>query len=140
MKSIRIVTTVCLLLTAVAFAQSDSQWLMKVHIPFTFSVADQPMPSGIYNIYTITPQWGIRITNTDGKHTAMVNTALNYAKSSSPDTHLVFEQYGSDHFLTQIWFAGDNLSRNLAPGKKATELARDGEVPQTATVIALRNR
>jgi hypothetical protein len=140
MKNVCIVTTVCLLLTAAAFAQSDSQWLMKVHIPFSFAVADQSMPPGVYNIYTVTPQRLIRITNTDGKHTAMVNTALNYAKSSSPDTHLVFEQHGSDHFLTQIWFAGDNLSRNLAPSKKAMELARGGGVPQTATVIALGNR
>jgi hypothetical protein len=72
MKSARTLITICLLLTAATlFAQTEQQWLMKVHIPYNFTVADQPMPAGIYNIYTVTSQRVIRITNVDGKHTLL---------------------------------------------------------------------
>jgi hypothetical protein len=138
MKSVRTLLTICLLFTAATlFAQSESQWLMKVHVPYNFTVTNQPMPAGIYNIYTVTSQRVIRITNVDGKHTANVNTLLNYSGSASPNSRLAFTQFGSEYFLTQIWFGGDDLSRNPSPGKKAKELASAGALSQTATTVAL---
>jgi hypothetical protein len=137
MKSVGTLLTICLLFTAATlFAQSESQWLMKVHVPYNFTVANQPMPAGIYNIYTVTSQRVIRITNVDGKHTAMVSTLLNYSGSASPNSHLVFTQFGSEYFLTQIWSGGDDLSRNPPPGKKAKELASAGALSQTTTTVA----
>ena len=140
MKRVRILITIYVLLTAATvFAQSESHWLMKVHIPFSFTVADQTLPAGIYNIYTVTQSRGVRITNVDGKHTTIVGTVFNYAKSASPAARLVFNQYGSEYFLAQIWSAGEDLSRNPPPGKKAAELAKAGAVIQTSTVMALGN-
>src|SRR5271167_4856367 len=107
MKSARTLITICLLLTAATlFAQTEQQWLMKVHVPYSFTVANQPMPAGIYNIYTITTQGLVRITNVDGKHTAIVNTLMSYANSAAPAAHLVFDQYGDEYFLAQIWSGG----------------------------------
>jgi hypothetical protein len=138
MKSVRTLLTICLLFTAATlFAQSESQWLMKVHVPYNFTVADQNLPAGIYNVYTVGNQRLIRITKVDGKHTAMVNTLLNYSDSASPNSHLVFTQFGSEYFLTQIWSGGDDLSRNPQPGKKAKELASAGALSQMTTIVAL---
>jgi hypothetical protein len=104
MKSARNLITFCLLFTAATlFAQTDSQWLMKVHIPYSFTVANQPMPAGIYNFYTVGSQRVVRITNVDGKHTATVSTLLNYSNSAASAAHLVFDEYGSEYFLSQIW-------------------------------------
>jgi hypothetical protein len=140
MKSARTLITICLLFTAATlFAQTESQWLMKVHIPYDFTVADQNLPAGIYNFYTVGNQRLVRITNVDGKHTAMVNTRLNYSGSASPNSHLAFTQFGSEYFLTQIWCGGDDLSRNPPPGKKAKELASAGALSQTTTTVALSN-
>lgn len=138
MKPARTLLTISLLLTAaMLFAQSESQWLMKVHIPYDFSVADQSFPPGVYNVYTVTAARIIRITNVDGKHTAIVNTQLNYNGAGSPNSRLVFNQYGSQYFLTQIWSAGEDLSRNLTPNPKAKKLADSGALPRTTTVVAL---
>lgn len=123
-KTARTLITICLLFTAATlFAQSETQWLMKVHIPYSFSVADQSFPAGIYNIYSVTAARMIRITSVDGKHTTIVNTLANYTGKAASTAHLVFAQYGNEYFLTEIWSGGDDLSRNPPLGKKATELA-----------------
>jgi hypothetical protein len=135
MKSARNLITICLLFTAATlFAQTESQWLMKVHIPYSFTVANQPMPAGIYNFYTVGSQRVVRITNVDGKHTATVSTLLNYSNSAASAAHLVFDEYGSEYFLSQIWSGGDDLSRNPTPSKRARELAGAGAELHTATI------
>ncbi len=140
MKSTRTLITIALLFTAATlFAQSDSQWLMKVHIPYNFTVADHSMPAGIYNIYTVTSQGMVRITNVDGKHTAIVNTLANYASSASPAAHLVFDQYGDEYFLAQIWSGGEDVSRNPTPSKREAQLASAGVVLQAASLPASKS-
>jgi hypothetical protein len=142
MKTARTLLTICLSLTATTlFAQSETQWLMKVHVPYSFSVADQTFPAGVYNIYSVTAARMIRITGVDGKHTTIVNTLTNYTGKGASTSHLVFAQYGSEYFLTEIWSGGEDVSRNPPLGKKAVELASSGATPQTTTLIALgRNR
>lgn len=138
MKTARTLITICLLLTAATlFAQSEGHWLMKVHIPYAFSVADQPMPAGIYNIYTVTAARVIRITNVDGRHSVMINTVLNYTGSAAPTTGLVFTQFGNEYFLTQIRSAGDDVTRNPPLGKRLAELAKALVPSQTTTLTAL---
>jgi hypothetical protein len=140
MKRARTLITICLLFTAAAlFAQTEQQWLMKVHIPYNFTVADHSMPAGMYNIYTVTSQGLVRITNVDGKHTAIVNTRTKYANSAAPAAHLVFDQYGSEYFLAQIWTGGEDFSRNPTPGKRAAELASAGVVLQAASLPASKS-
>jgi len=140
MKSARTLITIYLLFAAVSlFAQTEQQWLMKIHIPYNFTVADEPMPAGVYNIYTVTSQGLVRITNVDGKHTAIVNTLMHYANSAAPAAHLVFDQYGSEYFLTQIWSGGEDVSRNPKPSKRAAELAKAGVVLQAASLTASKS-
>ena len=141
MKSARTLITICLLFAAATlFAQSESQWLMKVHVPYDFSVADQAFPAGVYNIYTVTAARIVRITSVDGKHTAIVSTLLNYNGASAPNARLVFKQFGSEYFLAEIWSGGEDLSSNPPLGKKAMEIASSGGKPETLTVIALADR
>ena len=137
MKSARNLITICLLFTAVTlFAQTEQQWLMKVHIPYTFTVADQIMPAGIYNIYTVTTQGMVRITNVDGKHSAIVNTLANYVSTAASASHLVFDQYGDEYFLAQIWSGGEDVSRNPKPSKRAAQLAQSGAAMQATLLRA----
>ena len=84
MKSARTLITICLLFTAATlFAQTESQRLMKVNVPFAFAVEDHSLPAGEYLVLTVTPERSIRIVSADGKHSAIVNTLPNYAKSPS---------------------------------------------------------
>ena len=140
MKSLRSQITICLLFTAAAItlsAQTTNQRLMTVNIPFAFSVENSSLPEGEYTIFTVTPERSIRIVSSDGKHSAIVNTLPNYAKSPSENSRLVFHRYGDEYFLTQVWAAGQDVARNPLSTKRAMEIASSGGTPQTFTVLAL---
>ena len=138
MKSTRTLITICLFFTAATlFAQTTSQRLMKVNIPFAFGVEDHSLPAGEYLVFTVTPERSIRIVSTDGKHSAIVNTLPNYASLPSENSRLVFHRYGNEYFLAQVWTAGQTVARNPLSSKKAMEVASTGERPETFTVVAL---
>jgi len=141
MKTARALITIVLLFTAATlFAQTESQRLMKVNVPFAFGVEDHSLPAGEYLVLTVTPERSIRIVSTDGKHSAIVNTLPNYAKSPSETSRLVFHRYGDEYFLAQVWTAGQNVARNPLSSKRAMEIASSGGKPQTFTVLALTDR
>jgi len=138
MKSARTLITICLLFTAATlFAQTESQRLMKVNIPFAFSVEDHSLPAGEYLVLTVTPERSIRIVSDDGKHSAIVNTLPNYAKSPSENSRMVFHRYGNEYFLAQVWTGGQNVVRDPLSSKRAMEIASSGGMPETRTIIAL---
>ena len=141
MKSARTLITICLMFTAAAlFAQTESQRLMKVNVPFAFSVEDHSLPAGEYLVLTVTPERSIRIVSADGKHTAIVNTLPDYAKSPSENSRMVFHRYGNEYFLAQVWTGGQNVARNPISSKRAMEIASSGGTPETLSVIALGDR
>jgi hypothetical protein len=138
MKSARTLIAIGLLFTAAAlFAQTESQRLMKVDIPFAFSVEDHSLPAGEYLVLTVTPERSIRIISIDGKHSAIVNTLPNYAKSPSENSRLVFHKNRDEYFLAQVWTGGQNVARDPLSSKRAMEIAGSGERPQTFTILAL---
>ncbi len=138
MKSARTLITICLLFTAATLiAQTESQRLMKVNVPFAFGVEDHSLPAGEYLVLTVNPERSIRIVSADGKHSAVVNTLPNYAKSPSENSRLVFHRYGDEYFLTQVWTGGQNVARNPLSSKRAMEIASSGERPRTFTILAL---
>ena len=141
MKSARTLITICLLFTAATlFAQTESQRLMKVNIPFAFGVENHSLPSGEYLVFTVTPERSIRIVSADGKHSVIVNTLPNYSQSPSETSRLVFHKYGNDYFLAQVWTGGQNVARDPLSSKRAMEIASSGGKPETFTVIALADR
>jgi hypothetical protein len=139
MKSARTLITICLLFTTVSlFAQTTpSQRLMRVNVPFAFSVEDHSLPAGEYLVLTVTPERSIRIVSADGKHSAIVNTLPNYAKSPSESSRLVFHRYGDEYFLAQVWTGGQNVARNPLSSKRAMEIASSGGVSEKRTIVAL---
>ena len=137
MKSARTLITICLLFTAATlFAQTESQRLMKVNVPFAFAVEDHSLPAGEYLVLTVTPERTIRIVSADGKHSAIVNTLPNYAKSPSASSRLVFHKYGNEYFLAQVWTGGQNVARNPLSSKRAMEIASSGGTPETQVILA----
>lgn len=141
MKSARTLITICLLFTAATlFAQTESQRLMKVNIPFAFGVENHSLPSGEYLVFTVTPERSIRIVSADGKHSVIVNTLPNYSQSPSETSRLVFHKYGNDYFLAQVWTGGQNVARDPLSSKRAMEIASSGGKPETFTVVALADR
>jgi len=137
MKRVRTLITICLLVAATTlFAQTESRQLLAVQIPFNFSVGNNSLPAGAYNIFTVLPERAIRITSADGRHAAIVKTLPTYSSSPSVNSRLVFDRYGNEYFLTLVWVLGEDVARNPILSERATQLASKSSFRQTTTVAA----
>jgi hypothetical protein len=137
MKTIRMLLTIALLLGAVSvYTQAETRPLVKVSIPFSFTVGKQSLPAGDYTISAFHPQLLIQLQSEDGKEVAVVGTHPKYALNPSTGTKLIFQRYGSVYFLSQIWTQGDTSGIELPLSNRAKELARNGSSGDVTTIVA----
>lgn len=142
MKSVRTLIAVTLLFaaTTTVFAQMENRTLMKVSIPFAFSVEDHNLPAGQYYVRSISPDHSIALVSADGGQSLIVTYMPETAGSASENSRLVFTKYGSQYFLTQVWTKGDAKSRNAWASKQAVALARNGVSAEPVIILAMANR
>jgi hypothetical protein len=96
------------LLTAMLNAQmAIRQPLFRVDVPFAFVVGGVHLPAGHYHVYHPGDPYVILIEKDDGRARAM---AYVHPSASNPDessTKLVFNKYGDQYFLSQVWTEPD---------------------------------
>jgi hypothetical protein len=115
-----------LMLTAVSVAaQSDRSRI--TNIPFSFIVGGKTLPAGDY---TVEPNrrdshkvWLVQ--SRDGRASALFATIPVRAGDTQEKTSLVFNKYGDQYFLSQIWTAGGNSGRELPMLKLERELVKN---------------
>ena len=96
-------------------------------IPFNFVVGNKTYPAGTYDVGSI----DIRNSRTlllkarDGNASAMINS--NAAESLTPanQTKLIFNRYGNQYFLSQVWVNGARLGHQLPKSSREKEIAKD---------------
>ena len=141
MKATRTLITITLLLTAATlFAQIENRPLMKVNVPFSFTVDNQTLPAGVYFVKAVTPEHSISLTSDDSKHATIINDLPNYASAPSLNSRLVFHRYGNEYFLMQVWTKGESVARNPYVSKRAVEIAQSGVRSETEIVLASLGR
>jgi len=136
MKTCRTLIPFVLLTSLGLVAQSPNHPPMRASIPFAFSVQDQLLPAGDYLIHSGKTERAIRIVSADGKHTAVVNTVINSANSRSVNSRLVFQKYGNEYFLAEVWCRDDDFGRNPIAEKRQKTLAQIGGPAKTDIVLA----
>jgi hypothetical protein len=113
-----------LLVAGSAFAQTVH---VRGNIPFNFAVGNKTLPAGTYDIRTISSgdSKTLRLQSRDGNTSMMVNS--NAAESLAPanETKLVFNQYGNQYFLSQIWVNGETRGRQLLKSSREKEVGRE---------------
>lgn len=119
-----------LLLAASAHAQT-----LKANIPFDFVVNGHNMSAGEYRIE--------RLGN-GGNAIALRGTdnvlALTFACSTgkpATDSKLIFNRYGAEYFLAQVWTAGKNTGRQLPTSAAEREIASGPVKAQLVAVAAM---
>ncbi len=128
---------------AIASANAQTPSRIEVNIPFDFSVEKVTLKAGSYSIKrTSATTFSIRSAN--GK-TVLVNAPLTIgSRDSKAGERLVFNQYGDQYFLSQVWMTVDT-GRQLftqSPEKKVAReylLANNNAKPKRVE-IAARNR
>jgi hypothetical protein len=118
---------------AVVHAQNTH---LKVTVPFEFTVGETTLPAGEYDIQA-TGTWGgkvLSICNRKANASAFVISASYVTAKSSKRSELVFNRYGQQYFLTEVWGAND-LGRQMPISSRRLELAK-GESKSEVVLMA----
>ena len=98
------------LVSAPANAQSGS--LVRVDIPFDFSVGDATLKAGSYTVRE--EQAGVlAFSGDDGKEHQFVLTVRGDAANDGQQPHFVFTRYGSETFLSRVFLSDENDCQQL---------------------------
>lgn len=124
-----------LLLLGAAGAQSDRQLLTTAKIPFDFVAGGVHLAAGTYNLYHIFNSNTVLLQRTDLKAEAIVPLAsVSEAVRGKATTKLVFNRYGDQAFLAQVWTGPDQQIHHCT--KCPAEQALMNQ-PQKATTLTI---
>ena len=114
----------------------------EVSIPFDFSAGKASLKAGTY-IISRTSDKVLKIRDAKEKRTILVNAPLTIgSRDFQGGERLVFNRYGNDYFLTQVWLTADE-GRQLFPSKAETTAAGElvkRDVKPERVEIAVRRR
>ena len=130
-----------LLMLTAANASAQSERSKAIKIPFNFIVGQKTLPAGEY---TVEPNrkdfdkvWLIQ--SRDGQASVLIMTMLAQANKTQENTRVVFNKYGDQYFLSQIWTPGNSTGRELLMPRLERELAKNA-VESQAVVLASSRR
>jgi hypothetical protein len=129
---------------AVANLHAQSSREQTAKIPFSFTVADKTFPAGEYRVARLNPssdKAAIAIQSADSRLSKIVLTIPVQSNVTRENAKLVFNRYGDQYFLAQVWTPADNTGLAVPESKTERTLARNSgqREPERAT-IALNTR
>src|SRR5262249_52151021 len=98
-------------------AQAQSDRLITASVPFNFVIKESALPAGEYvlALVRIGGSDAVRIQSADGHITRFVLTRFAKAIASRGEAKLVFNRYGDQYFLSQVWGLGDSMQQVAKP-------------------------
>ena len=137
-QAFRTITMLSLLLLLAAVsvnAQRLSDNSIAVNIPFDFAFGETKLSAGNYTLRRIVlPSSYDRlvIQSADGRgvtHTGM--TRPNRTSEVQKQSNVVFNRYGDQYFLSQVWLAGSDTGRDLFQSRKERNLAKESKLARS---------
>ena len=102
-------------------AQAPSK--VEVNIPFEFSAGKTTLPAGIYTVKRLSGN-NVTLRSEDGRSSAILNAPVtNTSTDPNAVERLVFERYGDQYALSQIWLTADT-GRQVWTNKKGQRSER----------------
>jgi hypothetical protein len=93
---------------AAAGVQAQTPSRVEVNIPFEFSAGKTTLKPGVYSITRMSGNL-LRLRNVDGQSTVILNAPVTHSSAdSAAGERLVFNKYGDQYFLSQIWLSVDS--------------------------------
>ena len=107
---------------SVVVVEAQTASRVAVQIPFEFTAGKTTLKPGIYTIKRMSGNL-VQIKNADGK-AVMLNAPVNLSSTNPEATErLVFNKYGHEYSLAQIWLTADS-GRELSNQKKSGQRER----------------
>lgn len=120
MKKLMLVVTLILVSVTLSNAQSNKVW--KANIPYSFHVENQTLPAGMYRVEWVAGR--LRIASEDGKYAASAIALPKEGRTTQTASRLKFNNYGGERFLSEIFFSGQEQSRELLRSKLEMRYAK----------------
>src|SRR5215204_5630941 len=95
---------------AVSSARAQSINEQTADVPFSFTIGDKVFPAGEYSVRRLNPasdKIALAIQSTDGRMSRIVLTTPVEGARPRAQARLLFNRYGDQYFLAQVWTAGD---------------------------------
>ena len=108
---------------AVASVHAQAPSKVEVNIPFEFSAGKTTLPAGIYSIKRMSGN-NVTLRSKDGQSSVILNAPVT-SSSSDPNAveRIVFERYGDQFALAQIWLTAGS-GRQVWTNKKGAKSER----------------
>ena len=130
-----LLATFITLAVGMTHAQYTTQAIRAV-IPFTFNIGTQQFPPGEYNLSPArASRETILISNQKGP-LIFVWTGAVEPRTSSDSPRLVFNRYGAQYFLEQIW-EFDGAGRQLDKSRAEIQMGKLQSSPPEQVAVAL---
>lgn len=112
------------------------QYLFHVDIPFPFIASGTHLPAGHYHVYHPGDPNLLILQKDDNLARAVVYAHVTETNSESSNTKLVFNKYGDQHFLAQVWTESDREMHAALKCKAEQTLAAKYEKPGERVILA----
>lgn len=104
---------------AIASVNAQTSGRVEVNIPFDFSAGTAKLKAGSYQIKKVSNN-ALAVRSIDGKTTAIVNSPLTIdSRNYKGGERLVFNKYGDQYFLSQVWLTVDTGRQLFTSGAEA---------------------
>jgi hypothetical protein len=117
LRALTMLGLVATVISAITIAPASAHTfnVIRVDVPFQFSDGTSVFPAGKYSIRPIgaNTDAGISITSEDGKVYGLHMCFNAEVTSPKNETALVFNRYGDQYFLSQVWTAGETVGLQL---------------------------
>jgi hypothetical protein len=128
---------------AVISAQAQNAPSVSVSIPFDFEVAGKTLKAGDYQVRMEGSRSSLKIENRDSLHTTFVMISPLQRADIQDQSKLVFNRYGNQYFLSQVWIAGRSSGEEVRQGSTERgirrELAALGHKPERVEIAVRTN-
>lgn len=115
-------------LPSVLNSQTSGTPVLTVDVPFDFIAGGSHLAAGTYNIFHVDSANIMMIRSADLKAQAMVPVMVSDIGTDKSVTKLVFNRYGDQHFLSQIWSGPDSQVHHCVKCPAEKELESQPEV------------
>jgi hypothetical protein len=113
---------------------------VRANIPFSFSVNNETLPPGRYDLQSFGSADGktLMIRDCNLRAKALVTAHGVQSVEASKQTKLVFNRSGDQYFLSEIWVAGNDSGHQLAPSSRERESMAKLGLQQVGILARLR--
>ena len=137
--NLAVLVALVVLLPAMLHAQmAIRQQLFQVDIPFAFVAGGVHLPAGHYSVYHPGDPYLIVIEKDDGRARAMAYVHPSATSPSESSTKLVFNKYGDQYFLSQVWTEPDQEVHQCFRCQAEQTLMAQAGKPELVVVAAKR--